>query len=328
MIHRGLWPLFAWLGLAAIAGGCRKQAIQAAQEPTIARSKVNGRRHRLLGGSRPVRMYLPAGHRRGRRYPLLLVLHGYGSDAAETLAKIDFRQLVDRERTLLMAPNGTMDRNRRRFWNAAPECCDYFDKRPKDAAYLAGLLDEALKTGLVDRNRVYVVGHSNGGHMAYRMACERADLLAAIVSQAGADFGSVDCVVSRAVSVLHIHGDHDGIVPYYPSRRERPGRLVNYPGAAGSVSRWRARNRCSSGKKSGGFFRGRVFRSGVYTVMPRSARGCARGVDVTLWTILRGSHAADDLDDLAERVWHWLLRHPKAGGGNGLHSGQIGAQPR
>ena len=42
----------------------------------------------------------------------------------------------------------------------------------------------------VDPQRIYVVGHSNGGFMSYRLACTRADRIAAIVSLAGATFAT------------------------------------------------------------------------------------------------------------------------------------------
>ena len=54
-----------------------------------------------------------------------------------------------------------------------------------DSAYLSALIDQIKGTYAVDARRVYLVGHSNGGYMAYRMACDHADQLTAIVSLAG-----------------------------------------------------------------------------------------------------------------------------------------------
>jgi membrane protein implicated in regulation of membrane protease activity len=55
-----------------------------------------------------------------------------------------------------------------------------------DSTYLHRLLDAVKSAYRVDPTRVYFVGHSNGGFMAYRMACEHATEITAIVSLAGA----------------------------------------------------------------------------------------------------------------------------------------------
>ena len=49
--------------------------------------------------------------------------------------------------------------------------------------------------------------------MAYRMACERADVIDQIAGLAG-HASSLPCNPTRPVSVLHIHGTGDATVPY------------------------------------------------------------------------------------------------------------------
>ena len=63
-------------------------------------------------------------------------------------------------------------------------------------------------TSTTTRRRVYVTGHSNGAIMAYRLAAEAADRVAAIVSVAGA-MALYDPQPSRAGPVLHIHSVDD-----------------------------------------------------------------------------------------------------------------------
>ena len=67
-----------------------------------------------------------------------------------------------------------------------PACCDKYDAKPDDVGYLTGLIDEIIAAGWpVDPKRIYLFGHSNGGYMAHRMACDRADRIAAIICLAG-----------------------------------------------------------------------------------------------------------------------------------------------
>jgi polyhydroxybutyrate depolymerase len=76
--------------------------------------------------------------------------------------------------------------NGARFWNATDACCDVDASGVDDSSYLAGLINEIGSHVAVDPRRVFVVGHSNGAFMSYRMACDHADTIAAIVSLAGA----------------------------------------------------------------------------------------------------------------------------------------------
>ncbi len=65
----------------------------------------------------------------------------------------------------------------------------------------------------VDARRIYATGMSNRAIMSYRLACELADVVAAIGPLAATQ--NLDaCTPSRPVPVLHIHGDADTHAPY------------------------------------------------------------------------------------------------------------------
>ena len=109
--------------------------------------------------------------------------------------------------------------------------------RSDDASYIRGLVNEAKLRCSIDERRVYLLGHSNGGFMAYHMACEAGDIITAIASLAGTTFVSDEsCRGTGPVSVLQIHGTADRTIVYEGNRY--------YPGAVETVERWRTRNRC------------------------------------------------------------------------------------
>src|SRR5262249_49341979 len=117
---------------------------------------------------------------------------GYGSDIGpRAQGQMGFTNLanVPPVGALVLAPTGAIRPGHPgvEYWNADPSCCDVDHVGNDDVAYLGhALIDEAIARGWhVDRSRVFVVGRSNGGFMAERLACDRADVVTAIVDLAG-----------------------------------------------------------------------------------------------------------------------------------------------
>ncbi len=91
------------------------------------------------------------------------------------------------KRGLLYAvPDGTTDTRGDRFWNATAACCNFYGSTVDDSTYLTEVIAAVSARYSVDPARVYLAGHSNGAFMSFRMACEHADLIAAIAVLNGA----------------------------------------------------------------------------------------------------------------------------------------------
>lgn len=151
--------------------------------------------------------------------PLVLVLHGGGGDPFNAERMSAMSALADREGFLAVYPAGTGRFFGRRFltWNAG-SCCGYALKSgADDTGFLSALVGRLVKEGRADQKRVYVTGLSNGGMMSHRLACERADLVAAAAPVAGT-IGIPNCKSSRPVPILIIHGKADEHVPYAGGR--------------------------------------------------------------------------------------------------------------
>lgn len=166
-----------------------------------------------LGGERPTLAIPPPDFDPSKEYPLVLSLHGFTAWNELHQSIIDLEEAFDEIPMILLAPNGTRNPTGARYWNASKFCCDFFDEEPDDVGYLRGLLEEAMRRFPVDPSRVFVVGHSNGGFMAYRLACEASDVVTGVVSIAGSmDRDLSWCVPTHAVTVLQVHGAIDPIV--------------------------------------------------------------------------------------------------------------------
>ncbi len=264
-----------------------------------------------VGGARPASLEVPAGYDPKLPTPLVLVLHGYGGQGREHAAHLGYLDLPRRERVLVLTPDGTEDSSGRRFWNASDACCDFESRGVDDVAYLTGLVAEVGRRFSVDARRVYVVGHSNGGYMAHRLACEGADTFAAIVSLAGAAPDALAvCEPKQAVSVLQLHGDRDDVVLFEGGARVVGKGKGSYPGARTTVARAAVRNGCGSALvPSGQTFDLDASLSGQETRVARHA--CPKGLDAELWTIEGGGHMPKLTSEFADRTWRWLQAHPK-----------------
>ncbi len=246
----------------------------------------------VIGGDRPATLLLPKDADRAEPRPLIVLLHGYGSNAAEADGYFRFSSEVDKRGFGLLLPYGTQDRNAARFWNGTPECCDIYGAETDDVGYIKSLIDEARTIAAFDQ--VFAVGHSNGGFMSYRLACEDVAGLTAIVSLAGgAHPDGAECRVPTPLSVLQIHGTEDALVLYEGGRlptHPNPHRIP-VPSAKGSVLRWAERAGCDieAAEQRPPIDTDSAV-EGDETTVWRWSSECADGVVTELWTIEGGGH--------------------------------------
>lgn len=266
----------------------------------------------VFGGARPVTLQVPDDYDPACPAPLLLVLHGYGASGELEANYLGLTALVEGRGVLLAAPDGTLDNRGSRFWNAGiSACCNFSNLPVDDVAYLGGLLDEIRGVYAVDPARVFVVGHSNGGFMAHRLACERAADIAGFVSLAGGvSQEPIACRPSVPVSALQVHGDQDTIVLY-----DGGTNILNlgggaYASAPDAVARWASHDGCQPTTSAGARLDLELALPGDDTAVT-SFDGCPAGVAATLWTIEGGGHSPQFSGRFAAPVWRWLDTHAR-----------------
>ena len=153
-----------------------------------------------------------------------------------------------------------------------------------DTAYLADLIGEATASYNLDPGRVLLIGHSNGGFMAHKLACERPEVVAGLASIAGGIIGlGENCV--ETVPVIVIQGTADATVPY-EGGAFLGSRLL---GAEDTVARWVDVNGCSSEAVGAGPFDYDFGVSGDETAVS-IWEDCTSGASVELWTMDGSGH--------------------------------------
>ncbi|MGQ0642825.1 MAG: extracellular catalytic domain type 1 short-chain-length polyhydroxyalkanoate depolymerase [Gemmatimonadaceae bacterium] len=230
------------------------------------------------------------------RPAIVIAFHGGGGNASGFQEYAELDAIADRERFLVVYPNGTGPLPRRLLtWNAGDGCCGYAVQRNvDDVGFAVALIDDLERRTPLDRRRIYATGHSNGGIMSHRLAAERPDLVAAVAPVAG----SLDLeqfAPTRAVAVLQIHSVDDpralyagGLGPPFPGTNNR----VVHQGVPAGLHRWIAANGCRPRPDTLDVRRGaQGTGEASHTATRLVWRSCRDGVVVEHWKLTGSGHA-------------------------------------
>ncbi|MDP3232448.1 MAG: alpha/beta fold hydrolase [Myxococcales bacterium] len=262
-----------------------------------------------LVAMRPFDVTVPVGYRPDQPVPLVVVLHGYTATAQTQDLYFGLSRLAQSRTFLVALPNGLRDDTLQQYWNATDACCA-FGKTNDDVAYLTAVIRDVQRRFAVDPRRIFLVGHSNGGFMSHRLACDRSNLIAGIVALAGNTWADASkCNPTDPVAVLQIHGTLDPVIAY------NGGATVGqppYPSAQDSVRSWGAKNRCTgAGLTSIGGDLDLVTALLGDETKREGFSGCPANAAAELWTIRGAGHLPLISAAFSERLYTWLLAHPK-----------------
>lgn len=257
---------------------------------------------------RPYDVVVPSSYSASSPAPLVILLHGYGANGSLVSGTLGFDALAQQRGFLLVRPDGTVDLQGNQFWNATDACCDFANTAIDDEAYLMAIVDKVSADFAVDQKRIYFVGHSNGGFMSYRMACNRANRIAAVAVLAGAMVDDAPkCTPANAVSILHVHGTNDGTISY------GGGDILGnaYPGAEASAARWVQSNQCTGAPVTSPSALDLVSDLTGDDTSVTTWSSCSNNAEVVLWKILDGVHTPMVNTEFASRIVDFFLAHPK-----------------
>jgi polyhydroxybutyrate depolymerase len=263
--------------------------------------------------ARPYTLYVPAGYSAGTPAPLLVMFHGYGASGALEEAYMAMKNASDANSFLYAYGDGTLDISGNRFWNATDACCDFWGNPVDDVQYFDAIVADVESKYSVDRKRIYVMGHSNGGFMSHRLACDRTSTIAAIFSLAGAEWDDLSrCSPSGPISVAEVHGTADTTIYFDGGTTTADGGTGGtYPSAPTTITDWGQKNGCTGPLAPNGQ---------TYTIdgtLPpgqtqvQAFSGCPAGIDVQLWVVQGGEHVPTLTSAWSSQVWGFLSTHSK-----------------
>jgi polyhydroxybutyrate depolymerase len=239
------------------------------------------------------------------------MLHGGFGSGAQAEKAYGWDTQAEREHFLVVYPDGV-----NHAWNTGGGCCGTPAKQGvDDVAFVRAVVATVEQEAPVDPGRVYATGISNGGIMAYRLACDT-DLFAAIGPDSATLLGG--CPAPKPVSVLHIHGTADTRIPYGGGEGQGFAH-IDGPPVEQVVATWRGVDGCGPPAAT---------RSAVLTT---TTAQCPGGRTVELIAVTGAGHQwpgsqghpveekALGLDppstalNATETFWTFFAAHPKAG---------------
>jgi polyhydroxybutyrate depolymerase len=222
-------PVVAAVALAVTLAGCGGRLQQAASPLADPASlPVGASTHTMpIGGlTRSYIVYRPAALPAAA--PLVVMMHGGFGRASQAEKSYHWNAQADAGHFLVAYPDG-----QDHAWNAGGGCCGIPAKDgTDDIGFITAMISATEHAVPVDAGRIYATGISNGGIMAYDLACHTR-IFAAIGPDSATLLGS--CPDPAPLSVIAIHGTADHNIPY----SDGPGH-IDGPSVPAVNAAWRA----------------------------------------------------------------------------------------
>lgn len=178
-------------------------------------------------------------------FPLVLVLHGSGASGPEYLDRARWAPEAERRRFIALAPDALRIRPRGlpqnatnpRRWNSGQLGDGTERSRIDDSRFLVGLIDVVAERWPVDRDRVYVVGHSNGGSMAFLVVNQFSDRFTAMAS-VGGHCWVTEPTLDVPLPTIFMVGEHDPLMPLKGGTSVLPWEIRQTPPFRWTTDRW------------------------------------------------------------------------------------------
>jgi polyhydroxybutyrate depolymerase len=225
-------------------------------------------------------LHVPAAYDPAKPTVLVLNFHGFSSDGAQEALVTRMSQSSDAHNFIVAYPYGVAS-----SWNAGQCCGTAWLDAIDDVAFVKALLAQLSGDYCIDDHRIYATGMSNGGFISHRLACEMADVFAAISPVAGVmGIPEASCKPVRPVPVLAFHGTKDPLVPYgggNPVLNAGIAGTLNFRSVEETMAIWRDRDGCKGAAEQ-------IYQKGDATCVRWG--GCEQGSEVVLCTIDGGGH--------------------------------------
>lgn len=237
------------------------------------------------GLDRSYRLYVPAGL--ASPAPLVVMMHGGFGSAQQAERAYGWDELADSAKFVVAYPDGVG-----RAWNVNGGCCGKPGRENiDDVGFVNAVVDDVAANINIDPRRRYATGISNGGMLAYALACNTG-AFAAIGPDSATQLDK--CATPRPTSVMHIHGTADKLIPYHGGQGAGVAH-IDGPAVPDLNAFWRNADGCAAPAST------------VDGAVTTSAADCADGRSVVLVTVDGGGHEWPPF--ATQRLWEFFSAH-------------------
>jgi len=195
------------------------------------------------GRQRSYLVHIPPRYDSQQPTPAVVAFHGGGANAENMVVFSGLNRKADDAGFIVVYPNGTGQLEKVLTFNGG-NCCGYaMNNKVDDVGFTRKVLDDLAASVNVDPQRVFATGMSNGGIMAYLVASELSDRIAAI-APVGGPMGTESCKPMRPVPVIHFHGSNDEFAPFQGGVGTKSVSRTNFYSVEHSIQAWVKANGC------------------------------------------------------------------------------------
>jgi polyhydroxybutyrate depolymerase len=250
----------------------------------------------VVGGLERTYVLVRPAERAPTKMPVLIVLHGRTMTPAGAEEMTSFLPVVGP--AIVVYPAGY-----EHSWNAGACCGEAHAAGTDDVGFIEAVVHRTLETEPdASSKAVYLAGYSNGGRMAFRLACEAPQLFAGIAAVEAVSVYA--CPHPKPVSLLEVASRRDPLLALDANQPEKVVNGFHEPTVAGLVTQWRQADACQGA--------GRAVVLGTLTQSMWSS--CKGGTRLAYALYGGGSHAwphGDADTPSAERVvWSFFRNRP------------------
>jgi polyhydroxybutyrate depolymerase len=309
-----LFSVLSILFLAALACVRTTASTPASPSSNLPTGEIN--RKLTHGGlERSYILYVPASINWNHPVPLVFVFHGGTGNADSAIRMSGFNKVADENGFLVAYPNGTsrVSSDILLTWNGG-DCCGFAQqKNVDDVGFVRAIISDVQSLANIDLKHIYASGMSNGGILSQRLACEAADVFAAIAPVSGT-LNFSPCNPTQPISVIEFHGTSDQNIPYDGGYGPKSLVNVNFASVKDSIDFWTSFNKCSSQPQT----------DSTGDIKRETWTGCTTSTSVELYTINGGGHAwpggmagRPEADQPTQSIsasgliWKFFSAHPK-----------------
>ena len=237
-------------------------------------------------------LHIPTGYTGKTPVPVVFDFHGLGGSGSTQKGLSGWATLGDSKGFITVFPNGVGN-----SWNIGRCCSTAQTQNVDDVGFVRAIIKQLQTDACIDSKRVYASGCSNGGGMSYKLACDAADVIAAVapvdcdcVTGSTSNPSCASCAPARPISEIAFRATGDQVVPYNGGQCSiaadcPPGMscsTFNFPGAATNFSTWATIDQCTGSAQA---------LSGHPACQTNAT--CGAGAQITLCTQQGGSHCGN-----------------------------------